>query len=84
MKKTTAIHAIAKAHHFLQDIENDNDLKRERLTVAEYHAARDIFPELSTPGNSAQTFIKSVAEFYARAGFTVKPGTVNFTITTAE
>ena len=84
MKITTACKAITKAYSTLNDIENDNDLKRERLTVAEYHAACDIFPELSTPGNSAQTFIKSVAEFYARAGFTVKPGTVNFTITTAE
>ncbi len=83
MKKTDAMRAITKAFCTLDAISDENELKREKLTLSDYHAARDIFPALSTPGSTAKTFIKSVADFYSRAGFTVYESGINYTITTA-
>ena len=84
MKKTEAMHAITKAFSILDGIEDANDLKKQRLTLADYHAARDIFGQLSTPGSSAKTFLQGVADFYSRAGFTVtmEPAGVNYIIST--
>ena len=83
MKKTEAIRAITKAFTTIRNIETAEDLKREKLSLADYNAARDIFGELSTPGSTAETILENVAELYKRCGFSVKPGTVNYTITTA-
>lgn len=83
MTTAAAARAISKAYTTLRNIESAADLKKERLTLAEYDAARDLFGELSTPRSSAKTFIKSVADFYSRAGFTVFEFGNHYTITTA-
>ena len=83
MKKVEAMRAITKAYTTLVEIENDHDLKWAGLTLSDYFAARDIFPELSTPGTTACTFVESVAAFYKKAGFVVNASGVNYTITTA-
>ena len=82
MKKTEAFKAITTAYTRLRDIESDKDLKKECLSLADYNAAKDIFSELSTPGNAAETFIKSIADFYSRAGFIVQPHGINDRILT--
>ena len=83
MKKTDAIRAITKAYSTLKDIETERDLQKNKLSLNDYFAARDIFSELSTPGSSAKTFITSVADFYKRSGFNVTLAGVNYIITTA-
>lgn len=83
MKKTEAIRAITTAFCTLDGISHENELKKHNLSLSDYNAARDIFRDLSTPGSTAKTLYKSVAEFYARAGFTVTESGISYTITTA-
>ena len=83
MKKTDAMRAITKAFTTINEIESDADLKKQNLTLSDYNAARDLFPSLSTPGTTAHTIIKNVADLYSRAGFTVFESGNHYTITTA-
>ena len=76
--------AISKAYHILRDINYITDLKKHNFTLSDYNAAIDIFKNLSTPGTSAKTFIKSVADFYKKAGFMVSCGPVDYTISTKQ
>lgn len=83
MKTTEAVRAITKVYNTIRAIDSARDLQREHLTLAEYHAARDIFAELSTPGSTADTLQEAVAALYKRAGFTVKNTAIGYRITTA-
>lgn len=83
MKKVEAMRAITRAYNTLKEIETDKDLQRAGLSLSDYRSARDIFPELSTPGTTATTFIKGVADFYKKAGFIVSAAGINYNITTA-
>lgn len=82
MKKTEAMRAITKAYTTLRDCEDMHDLKKLQLTLSDYEAAKDIFKELSTPGNKAETFITNVATFYKNCGFNVELTGVNYSIDT--
>lgn len=82
MRKIEAMKTITKAYTTLRNIENMEDLKKAKLSLSDYSAAKNIFQELSTPGNTANTFIENVAKFYERCGFLVVPNNGSFTIWT--
>lgn len=82
MKRTPE--AIKTAYNHLRQIESAADLKRERLTLAEYHTAGALFNEVNTPGSTTETFFKAAAEFFARCGYEVKPAGVNYRITAPQ
>lgn len=84
MKTTQAIKAITTAYSTLKSIDHSNELKKHNLTLSDYNGAIDIFKSLSTPGSSAKTFIKAIADFYKKCGFLVSedPEKVNYIITT--
>lgn len=71
MKTIDAMKAITKAYTNLRNIENDEDLKKAKLSLSDYYAAKDLFKELSTPGHAARSFIKNVALFYENCNFNV-------------
>lgn len=71
MKKTESVKAINKAYKTLVSIESAEDLKREKLTLSDYRAARDLFAELTTAGATATTFISAAADLFKRCGYIV-------------
>ena len=83
MKKVEAMRAITKAYNTLREMETERDLQRAGLTLSDFFAARDIFADLSTPGATAHTIIKAVADFYNKAGFVVSAAGIGYKITTA-
>jgi len=80
MTKAQKIRIISRAYTDLRDIENDADLKKQELTLAEYHAAREVFNQVSRPDTKTETVLSGVAEYFKRHGYTVTAGTVNYTI----
>lgn len=82
MTFTNACTAINKAYTTLRNIEHIDDLNRQRLTLAEYEAAKATFAELTTPGATTDTFIKAVADFFKRCGFTVRDTATGYIIGT--
>lgn len=77
-----AMRAITKAYTTLRSIESENDLKKHKLSLSDYSAARNIFQQLSTPGSSATTFIANVAAFYEKCNFLVVPENGHYIIWT--
>lgn len=80
MKRLESMHAITTAYTRLQAIDDDKALRREKLTLADYHSACATFKELTTPGAAALNFSQPVADFFARCGYNVTPAGVNFRI----
>lgn len=80
MKKTEAIKAITTAYTRLYEIDDAAALRREGLTLAEYHAAGAIFNDLNNPGSESLTLSAAVAAFFGRCGYTVTPAGVNYKI----
>lgn len=74
--------AISKAYTTLRNIENMEDLKKAKLSLSDYHAAQNIFHELSTPGSTAKTYFSNVAAFYEKCNFLVVPENGYFIIWT--
>jgi hypothetical protein len=77
-----AMKSINKAYTILRNIESEADLKKAKLSLSDYYAAKDIFKELTTPGSSATTFYSNVAAFYERCDFLVVPKQGHFIIWT--
>lgn len=71
---------ISRAFEKLHYMQDDDELRREGLTLSDYNAALDTFGELTKPGAVAYTFIAPVAEFFRRCGYEVKPDGVNYKI----
>ena len=71
MRAAEAVRAINKAYKALVSIYSTEDLQREKLTLADYHAARDLFAELTTPGTEAHTLVKAAADLFRRSGYMV-------------
>lgn len=67
----TSMKAISKAYTTLRNIESEADLKKNKMTLADYHAAKEVFKQLTTPGNSTTTFISNVAAFFEKCNFNV-------------
>ena len=81
MKMTEAVKAINKAYKALVEIYSAEDLKRERLTLAELDAARAIFNDVNRPGTHAHTFVKAAADLFKRSGYTVTETATGYKIT---
>ena len=82
MRKTEAFRAITTAYTRLQEIDSAADLKKNRLTLTEYDAARETFADLTTPGSATDTFLQAVADFFRRAGFIVTETATGYRIRT--
>lgn len=73
MSKAKRIHAFAKAYHVLTHIDDDKDLKKEKLTAADYYIVFQIMSELSGINDKTlETINKSVADWFIKYGFNVK------------
>lgn len=69
---TTAENKFKKAYKAWQKIDTAADLKKNKLTLAEYHILTDILRELSKlNGKTAYTFSDGVANWLKKHGFTV-------------
>lgn len=82
MKLTTAMRAITAAYTKLNNCEDMNDLRKLKLTLAEYNAAKDVFQDLTKPHSKTLCFMQSVADFYKSCGFNVTEKGVNYQIDT--
>ena len=73
---------LKTAYKKYRDIDTVNDLKKNRLTFAEYEELRYALADLCKAGKTA-TFIKAVAQWLKRAGFKVSNDDegVNYIIT---
>ena len=77
-----ACKAINKAYTKLKGIESAEDLKKNKLSLSDYIAAKDIFQKLTKPGSTAKTYYSNVAAFYEKCDFLVVPENGYFTIWT--
>lgn len=82
MKFSESCKAINKAYITLRNIEYMEDLHKVKLSVSDYHIAKSIFNELTTPGSTTKTFFSNVAAFYEKCGFLVVPENGYFIIWT--
>ena len=80
MKTVEKLQIISLTYSKLHDCRDDKDLKDLNLTLSEYQAACDVISRLGRPGESTLTFIKNVADFFKKSGFTVDPAGVNYKI----
>lgn len=80
--KAQRVRTFANAYSDYYAIENMNDLRKNRLTLAEYHALTDILKELSsiTDGKIVYTFMDRVAMWLLNHGFTVIEHGINYAI----
>ena len=73
MSKAERIHKFAKAYHVLTHIYDDKDLKKEKLTVTDYHIVSQIMSELSGINDkTSETINKNAADWFIKYGFAVK------------
>lgn len=72
--KAQAIRIFATAYSKFTDISDDRDLKRNNLTLSDYHTVYDILKLLSgcRKGEQAKTFCPAPARWFEKNGFTVK------------
>lgn len=70
---------ISAIYHDYVYIENDDDLKKRKLSLSDYRAFPEIFTEIQSNG-SAETFILSIANYFEKYGFTVTKKSVNYYI----
>lgn len=69
---TTAENKFKKAYKAWQKIDTAADLKKNKLTLAEYHTLTDVLRELSKlNGKIAYTYSDGVANWLKKHGFTV-------------
>lgn len=72
MTRAKRMQVFASAYSKYMNIENDADLKKERLTLTDYKIAFDVLRLLSGVNGSAVPVLSSgVAEWFRRAGFIV-------------
>ena len=72
MKFTDSVNAISKAYNILHnEIENVDDLKRYKLTLAEYYISLNVMEFLRKPRESTITFSENVADFFYNCGFNI-------------
>lgn len=83
MRKRTRIQITAQAFSDYNEIEHANDLKKHGLTLAEYSALREVLATFAScdPNAAEETFLKDVADWMKKRGFTVTEGAGNYRIT---
>ena len=76
MTLTEKINIYTTAYDRYKNIEDMKDLKREKLTLAEYDTVYDVLKVLSRIDDSkTSTYIEAVANWFKRNGFSVVQGT---------
>ena len=65
---------IMKAYKALKGMETAQDLRRNRLTLSDFHAAWDTLKAAYIHGRWARTVISSVAAWFDRMAFSVSLG----------
>lgn len=72
MKKTEKMHTFVKAYDRYRVIENDADLRKEKLTLFDYAIVGECLRALSEiKGNAYLTICTPVANWFKRNGFNV-------------
>lgn len=71
---------VSKAYNRLEAMENEQDLKRNGLTLLDYGAAIQVYNELVHRGVS-ETFMGDVADWFERMGFKVTRENINYEVT---
>lgn len=73
---------LSKIYSVYNAIEHSNDLRKYGLSLSDYRAFPDVFQQLQNIGY-AETFVKSLADFFKKNGFGVSMGDdgVNYVIT---
>lgn len=62
---------FATAYSNYRDIEDMNDLKKNKLTLADYNAVYDILVSMSDCKTDGETIMTGVAEWFKRNDFVV-------------
>ena len=81
MTNADKMRTISATYHKLNDADSIDDLRKLKLTLAEFDICRAIFPEVSKIGGVAKTSCTEVANFFKRNGYSVELKGVNYTIT---
>lgn len=85
MGKHNKIKIFTTAYSRFMNIEDDKNLRREKLTLNEYHDVFDLLKEMSDMKTTAVTFQSGVANWFKRNGFSVTlDDGVNYTIALPE
>lgn len=73
---------LSKIYSVYNAIEHSNDLRKHGLSLSDYRAFPDVFQQLQNIGY-AETFVKSIADFFKKNGFGVSMNDdgVNYVIT---
>lgn len=73
---------LSKIYSVYNAIEHSNDLRKHGLSLSDYRAFPDVFQQLQNIGY-AETFVKSIADFFKKNGFGVSMSDdgVNYVIT---
>lgn len=82
MKLTVKQHKILSTlYHDYTAIDTEADLKKRKISLADYHAIPEIFGEVQRYGTT-KCFISSIAEYFKKHGFTIElePDNVNYNI----
>ena len=72
---------ISATYHKLNDTDSIDDLRKLKLTLAEFDVCREIFPEISKIGGVAKTCLTGVADFFKNNGYSVELKNINYIIT---
>ena len=63
---------ITTAYSILHnEIENENDLAKYEFSLSDYYVACDVMENLRSPGSRTKTFVKNVALFFHKCGYSV-------------
>ena len=77
-----SMRTIAGTYHVLRDIQYEQELRKEDLTVADYEECKRLMSLLGAPGNKAETIYEKAAAFFKRHGFNVmENGGIGYQIT---
>lgn len=81
MNKSKKIKTFTAAYSKYIDIQDDRDLRKNHITLCEYHVIFDILKELSDiTEKKAETISEGVANWFKRNGFAVAERGVGFSI----
>lgn len=68
--KTDKIKKLTAIYNDYVSIETDRDLKKRKLTLAEYQAFPSVFNDYQKNGET-RTFVTAIADYFKKYGFSV-------------
>ena len=82
MGKAKRIRTFTNAVHRFRKIETEQDLRREKLSLCDYHQVFDILSALSDIDDTAsETISQSVADWFIKMGFIVRNKGIGWEVT---